>query len=599
MKITIPSKSKRITQPNVGDIYGHLWSSQNLDLIGKRGKMSPSSLVYVRNDNSDDSDLKFIQAFARTDADGTDRWWAMGDSGLFKTSGTDPSGAWTKDAIASSPSGPVVDSSDMVEFEEALIVSVNAQLFRLDTTWNSSWWTGTLSQSGLTSGVPHPMEVFQRLLVIGDDNVVHVVDRDSNVYNTRLTFSPGYVVTFIESSNSRVWIGLSNESGKKCAVAEWDGYSSSYLKIHPLDGFMAMCCSVDKYDAPYVLTNSGILYRYNGSAFVEDGYLPVWYEKIIKHDASYLPNNWSVESDNDYKPVHFNGMDIIDGRPHVVISGMIDGEKMCMEQMKSGIWCFDPEIGFFHRYSFSMYKTGDSSVVDYGNCVLRNPGALKCTGDQSRTTKFLAGGTFMTDNFVTRHHAIFINDPDSSLENKATFATAKFESGDVDEIWDKLWIKFRKLLSSQEIKIKYRYGKDEDRNLPFIYLGSIATGGLAITVTGATEIFAEGDEVEVLTGESNCSVTRQIDSVTDNGGGSYTITLDEALPYTTAMSGLIAIRDWKLLDTVTDTDINFEDFGIGETDTWVKFKFELTGTYQSPEIEEIIIHTLSNINSKI
>src|SRR3990167_1539059 len=154
MQIEIPDrKKKRFYSPNTGEIFGNLWATKNIDLDFNRGKIRLAERLYEVFNNTDDGQLELPVQFIRTDADGTDRWWALGqDSGigvsandgfLFKTTNTNPLVGWTQDAIANSPSTAVVDMEifGTASGRDRLVVSRPTDLsILINGTWTASWW---------------------------------------------------------------------------------------------------------------------------------------------------------------------------------------------------------------------------------------------------------------------------------------------------------------------------------------------------------------------------------------------------------------------------------------------------------------------------
>src|SRR3990167_11364876 len=104
-----PSNSRRFTGIYPGNFYGVLWRTFNVDFDRSEGKVGLSRrLTRVANTTIEATDtLGTIKAFLRTNADGTDRWWGLSDTGagnlkrLFYAASTDPTSAWSADTITS------------------------------------------------------------------------------------------------------------------------------------------------------------------------------------------------------------------------------------------------------------------------------------------------------------------------------------------------------------------------------------------------------------------------------------------------------------------------------------------------------------------
>ena len=118
MQISIPPQdTKQFTKPSRGEVYGNLWATKNIDLFSNRGKARLSERMYRVFDDGDDADLEVAVKFLRSNAGGTDRWWALTQGGasatndglLFKTTATDPLVGWAQDASTATPTDCVDD----------------------------------------------------------------------------------------------------------------------------------------------------------------------------------------------------------------------------------------------------------------------------------------------------------------------------------------------------------------------------------------------------------------------------------------------------------------------------------------------------------
>src|SRR3990167_5300167 len=106
MPIHIPSeKIKRWTGPYLGNYYGDLWKTFNVDLDREEGKICLSRSLDTVADTSDtNSDtLTTIDAFIRTDADCVDRYWGLSRDGALYKVDSSPTGDWVVDSLANSP----------------------------------------------------------------------------------------------------------------------------------------------------------------------------------------------------------------------------------------------------------------------------------------------------------------------------------------------------------------------------------------------------------------------------------------------------------------------------------------------------------------
>ena len=589
MKLTLPQNGKWM-QSNRGDVFGSLWGTFNIDLSKKGSiRISPRTIVNVDNDDNAAFTTDPPVAFVRTDADATDRWWALWAGGcLAKTAGIDPTATFTPDGITNSPVTSIdYDYTDMVEFNGALIVAQSVGLARLSTTWDVGWWNSTLGQSALQSGatvkIPHPLHVSKnsRRLLIGDGNKVHAVDVNDNVETDVVLLPSRYKVIWIRSGNDRNWIGTWDTLGEKARVFEYTELRENYDNSYEIDSDMAMACVV-KNGLPYVASRSGAILAFSGGGFEPVAYFPI-YES---------PDEWKEAAENatyGYRLVHPNGMDIINGDIHILIrnatSSTIGADELeTYERFPGGVWALD-DSGLHHKYSLSQYETGDS-ITDYGVSLMYDEvGALLETEKESGV--FLAGAEIRAGGSKGVHTAIFYLNNADDVAKRGFFILPKIHSSEITDVWQTLWVIFKQLENStDEIIIKYR--KVDDTSLPVVIDTATwtATTTLTTTDTDAANI-SVGDELWILTGLGAGAMPHV--SVISESGGTYTITLDEAVSGGSSGVCRILVGNWTKLDSISTQSINNDKKDLTPDSEWIQIKVELRGTGRNPEIEKLVL----------
>ncbi len=591
----IPSlEKKKWTQPNLGDFLGVLWSTFNIDLETKSGKVTVPNRTQVLYSDADDADFDKPTAVLRTKADATDRWWILSNDVLFKsTSATNY--AFAQDAITDTPTNLSHLYSDLVEFEGAMIASRAVNLERLVSgTWVNSWWTGAgqLNQAALSTA-PHPLHVFNRVLLVADGNILHVIDRNNNVANTRITLPTYYEIRCIRSSPGKIWMGLRHKYGGNAGIAEWNGFSESYSRIHELEGVVVYAIGV-KYGIPYAITNAGILYKYDGYGYQTENRLPVFKEKIWQDYTIRTTAEWKDAITNKYA-VHWNGMEVIDDKIHILINASISGSPVqLLDNMRSGIWCNDSDLGLYHRFALTKFKNGVTEQ-DFGTSVINRAGFLKRIPKSEGT--FMCGAVINVGVGESEKNAIFRNELGESANKVGAIITTQIHASSIQETWNKLWAKIKKFRDTNaSLSIKIRSADDENVDLPF--LGSATwTNNTTFTSTDTDfAVAAVGNEVEVLTGDG-AGRTAHIKSIV-KVSTTYTVVLDESMGSITATSGsLVRVQNWRKIGAFTSITKEYEEFAANEDSTWVQLKVELRGTKDDPELQELIINTQENITS--
>lgn len=577
----IPDKNKKLVQVNRGDSLGNLWATFNMDFDSSLGRIKVAPRLRINTDSVDDTDLTTPTAFLRTSASNTDQYWALCGTVLFKTAGTNPTAGFTQDAIASSPTTLSYVCSDMVEFEGALVVSDTTDLNRLAAgTWDNAWWLSTLAQTALVSGIAHPLHVSLKsnLLLVGDGNNMHIIDKNNNVRIARVILPNDFEITWIRSNYEGTWIGARNKFGREGKVFFWDEYAENYNRAYVVKSDIAFS-GVMKDGVLFIINGEGQLLQFNGAGFTEKAVLPIFGQANKRWDDGTAPRSL----------VHRNGMTVIEEKIHVLCYSRInDDSTKFMENFPSGIYVFDEERGLTHKYALTLY---DGSEIDYGAMsTITLPGAIVATTKSQGL--LLAGGTIPSDS-TTFLHAIFYRDVDDSINKRGHFITAVMESSAFEDVFQDLLASFKRLKNSgDKIVIKYRSIKNP--NLPIEGTGTWQSTSTFSTTQVLTNASA-GDEAMIIRGKGS-GATAKISSITE-AGGTYTVTLAEAI---TGVAGTLRflIGDWTECATISTQSIERQAFDLDVVGTWIQLKVELrsapAGTAlagDSPELEKIQINS--------
>lgn len=522
-------------------------------------------------------------AYVRSSADGTDRWWQLAGNSLDKTAGTDPSAAFAEDAISGTPA----DAVDMVDFQGALIVVRLTDISRLSTTWNAAWWSTTLAQAALTSTTEHPLCVTKKtgVLLIGDDNKVHMVDKNNNVSNGRLVWGSEYRVSWIRSDKDGTWIGLRNKLSGEGIACFWDESSENYNQAYGVKSEQSMSCVI-KNGVPYIVNTAGQLLAFSGSGFEEVAVFPVYNQPGKRwSDGSAGSNNVVV---------HRNGMALVQGMIHIVARTIINNQgddSALMENFPSGIWTYDRKSGLRHKYSFNQYT---DTEIDYGAFSISGAGAIVETDPENGL--FLAGARIYT-NATTTTTISFYRDKNDSVVKRGYFVTSLFESSGFEDVFQDLLLSFKRFRSaSDRIVVKYRSVKNI--NFPVI---DTAAGTWSDTDTFTTTAnlanVSAGDEVEIIRGRG-AGACVHISSLS-LAAGTYTVNLSETIPNVSGSMRFI-VRNFRECARVSSQNIERQEFDIDVPGTFIQLKVELrsasgsAGAGDSPELEMIRVRSVAD-----
>jgi len=183
-------------------------------------------------------------------------------------------------------------------------------------------------------------------------------------------------------------------------------------------------------------------------------------------------------------------------------------------------------------------------------------------------------------------------------ENRGYFITSKLQSQQLQEDWQKIFIKHSTLNTAlDKIVVKYR----TDNQDPITKLANSNDGTITwtdsdtfTTTDTQWENVLAGDEVEVVQGAGS-GYLLHVSSISESSG-TYTVNLDEAVKNISASdTGRAFVSRWTKLTTLTsDTITNedgYSDIAVGVKSKSIQFKIELRG--EDVEIEEILVaHTL-------
>lgn len=594
MGFQIPTKDKKWIQANKSDVFGNLFSTWNMDFDIAQGKVRVSHRVRINTDSGDDADLGVPWAFLRTAAGTADQYWAGCGAVLFKTASTDPTAAFAQDAIASTPTTLSAISSDLVEFNSAMIVSDTTDLHRLASgSWTANWWTGagSLNQSALTSGIAHPLHVTQKTntLLIGDSNLVHAVDKNNNVKTSRLILPTGLEVIWIRSTPDGAWIGARHKTNGEAICVFWDEVAENYNRPYGLKSDTTFA-GVVKDGLPYTVNGSGQLLGFNGVGFDEVAVFPIFEQ----------PNRRMDDGNTVRRNVQRNGMAVIDEKIHINICSQTDNATADVpENFPSGIWTYDKDGGLRHKYALSQY---DGTEIDYGSFITVEAGALIPT---TRTQGlFLVGGRIPTNNGSTILPAIFYKDTTvaASAPNRGHFVTTMVESDSFEDLYQDLNVFFKRFGNTgDKIIVKYRVIKNI--NYPIEISGTWAST-TTFTATSASHLgttdaallafLKTGDEVMVTRGRGSGTCVK-ISSVS-NLAGTYTITIAEAVTNASGTMWCI-VNEWIEAATISTQGIARQGFYLDAPGTAIQLKVEMrshrlvSADYDStsPELERIIV----------
>lgn len=536
---------KRWSQNNRSDTKGDLWSSWNLDTLSNEDKLRVAVRTIVTTDDITDLGVPVgFQTFTDNNA-GIQYAWAVAGSYVFRTNILNGyTGAFAKDSSTGTPTNCSSDTSDIASFGKTfMVVTVPDDIFRYNPA-TGQWNDGA---NELTSGTVHMLCVYGTRFYVTDENTkiksftpaayAGITTSGSNTLNLA---NKGWNVTSITSirpASDGIWVFTINQSEDGCWVFKWDGAkaddpNSAYL-IPDASGILA---GIIKSDVPWVIDNNAQLRVFNGQTFVKtedmglaNGRLPVRNAKFLKNPLSASNDRW----------IHPNGIDIVDGRIRILINNEYEDNGATIEEnLPSGVWEYDTQLGWRHVMSLSLYV---NTITDYGQNRVSRVGALYATknegADSSANGTMLLGAQLFSDASSTKE-VILIDDSNDSIQKFGYAVTQKIYSSQIKDVWSRIFVRLRKLLNSGDrVWVRYRTDESDPTEATITWTSST-------TFTTTTNVSAyEGYEVEVLQGKG-AGRCEKITDVSDNAG-TYTVTVASAFTGATSGTAKARFQYWK------------------------------------------------------
>lgn len=571
--IKIPNKPGEFKQLGDTDVLGNIWSSFNLDLTTNVGRLrvAPRGIIVSKSTDGGLTTMTTPVAFRMFATNATNqRIWAIA-GGMFYNTGR-PNDTFTLDSSGGVPTvGP---GSDMELFNNALYVVGTTEIAKFD---GSSW---SVVGSGL--GTPNTTTcVYAGRFYYAKNNAsissLDLSDANSNPSGTPNTIpytlnlsnfgvggATANTITAIRATSNRIWIATIDKTsqnysaGRAGKIFEWDGVSTQANKVYYLDSIGAMSMVI-KDDTPYIMDADGKLLAFNGSAFVKIAELPISPQQYLRNPTNTITQSF----------IHPRGMTVRNERIMLLINNIVDDSTgSIIENLPSGVWEYDKDMGLYHKYSASHWKNdGITIYTDYAQNRVVEVGALF----SAKSTNSLANGDLLfgvkyyqtTTDLIS---GIFINDTADTIKKVGYFVTTKIDSQNVEDVWQKAYVVHKQLLAaSDRIELKYRTVDVTPTEVDITW-----TSQSTFTTTSDISAYVIGDEIEVTagTGSGQCEhITNIVVS-----GGVYTVALNNTV---TGAYGVSKARfqKWKLIVETNPNNLYVREFPISDaTTSWIQLK---------------------------
>lgn len=333
------------TQLNNSDKFGSLAYTKNVNLDEDGHiKLSPRMVSL--------SSAFWASAFGRYAA-GTFRIASQSNS--YNLAITDTTNSIVEDEEANNPA--LVAGSHGVWWQNRWYESLDTSV-----SYNTAgtWTTGAVSS--LTSGKRHVLCVFKNrnTLLVSNGNVVGQYDTSHNTTGlSALTIPSDFEVTGMAYNGERVGIVTrlgTNSAGQngEAFFFLWDGATTAYNTGVSLGAYAGV--TVFPYKSSFVVvTSQGQLLYWNGGGFDELAHFPFSKtEKVWGNLLSHLAFGDNIIVDGDIIYINLGFILTATGRK----------QEQPMQESPSGVWCYDPKVGLYHRYSASISPAYLHTITD-------------------------------------------------------------------------------------------------------------------------------------------------------------------------------------------------------------------------------------------
>lgn len=489
--------------------------------------------------------------FSNADHSAQGNYFAIDTVGVYKTGSL--SNHFALDTFTNTP----VPNGDIVVFGRSggfdnLIVATDTNLVKLNSAsaWTANWWTSTLSQPALISSVGHPMSVMRQpfLLIIGDSNLVHTVDQNNNVQNSRVILPNNHLIEWIRTTQTQVFIGVRNTSNGVPGMYTYDPINETVI-FYPISnpGTNSGIPLIHE-ETMYLFTMDGRLKVFNGGGFDTISETPYSKQQVTPR----FHRNAALSVQNLF---YF-----------LLSTGLSRG-------IPDGLYVFDLiDQNFYHA---APIMVGASDAGQWRTTATQ--------GLYSDATTILAG----IQDYAGTTKGIY--DSSNNLSNvltyRAWFLTPRIQASSevIKALWRHVWVKY-KLYSTDTIKIKVRSSL---LSADLVGGTSPHTGTWTSTTTFASDTqLTVGQEIIIYDG-TGASLSA---FVTVAGGGGFTITLDTAIGQSSGDFHFIATNFGKVA-TISNISTQSAQLSIPtatpNNSEWIQFKIELDGA--SAIIDDLIL----------
>jgi hypothetical protein len=330
--INYPSENKQWSQPNNSDLFGNVYATKNINFDDegylKLSGRSVSLMNELLDANVDQSAVTLFDDggyFVQT----WDKPFRINLRPLRDTAPAEITGS-------NVPAGNL--RADATWFDNKLIVSeTNDVKYRSGTDWFD-----TNISLATTTGGQHPIANFvsksgwvvanvNTLLLYGD------ISTTPTLIET-LTIPADFMITSLTYFNQQIYIGTRHTQGGKAVMYVWNGSGTAAQGAFEVDSHIIHDITTFQ-DSVVVFVSNGALLRFNGSGFTPLAYFPLFFTPFSLADYQNINHYHNCLKPNE---------DVL------YINFSFTQESNLFLNQPAGVWCYEPKVGLYHKYSHSI-----------------------------------------------------------------------------------------------------------------------------------------------------------------------------------------------------------------------------------------------------
>jgi len=515
----IPNRDGQTRQKNVGDVYGELWATRNIDLTTSPGKIKlarPTEQI-VTDTQLEGDRIEGIAVYG-----GSSDVHFLTDNHLYKIS-VDGTGFSERVAVSG--------GKDLISAFDLLLIPTDDDI----ASWNDStlvtdYWTNTLSGTALDTNYPHNLhlsEEGQATLTVTDGPKIRYYRKTGTTKHFSINLLEQHIAISLASGSRSNWVGTYSTTGDNAFVYEWKVGNEEATEKYEVEA-RAVLAMQTLNDVPYLITERGELQKFNGVGFTTVNTLPIYNEPIFLDGVETA----LVQSNNSSRPVHPKGMKrFADGLLITINTEAVDGDNP-NDRALSGNWYFNPANNSLHHlHGFD----GDAET---------NSSAPLFTVNDKNGRVYFGGEKILSGS--SDEVGLFRENLTADAVNYGYFVTTEMHADNFEDIFKSMFLSSLQD-TSDKIVVKYREGKS--LSLP-IFGEATWLDGSTFNTTEDFSALSVGDEIEIMrgAGAGRCAHITEISA----SASTYSITLDTEIG--TAGELFNAKGDnWAIRDTYTGT----------------------------------------------